>query len=130
MKNKSNYKKWFWGIVAGCVVGIVLGINSVLKDSSDEKAEWSDSIISTETVEGREADSETKGNDNSVNESKPASNEASPFKDNRVIVDYDYGACNNGCGCTQYAHYPGRKACVNCAKHDCPTSKYDHERKN
>ena len=131
MANRGGFRKWFWGIVgAGCVFGVIFGVASVVSDGSDEKAEWNDSAVSAETVEEREAEKETGGNENNVKNDKPSSGEKSPFKDDRVIVDYDYGACNNGCGCTQYAHYSGRKACVNCAKHDCPTSKYDHERRN
>ena len=134
MANRSNIKKWLWGVIgAGCVLGVIFGVVSIINDGSDDKAEWSDSVYSTETEKGREADNETEDNENNVSNvsnDQPSSDEASPFKDNRVIVDYEYGACNNGCGCTQYAHYSGRKACVNCAKNDCPTSKYDHEHKN
>lgn len=127
----TNFKKWFWGVIgAGCLVGIIFGIASVVNDGSEDKPEWSEPVFSTETEEGREADKETGDNENNVNNDKPSSDSESPFKDERVIVDYDYGACNNGCGCTQYAHYPGLKTCVNCAKNECPTSKYDHERKN
>jgi hypothetical protein len=127
-------KKWFWGIViAVCVAGVIFWVASVGNDGSDDMAEWSDQSFSAETDGRQEADSETEGNGKNADNKKnaqPSSDSRSPFKDNRVIVDYDYGACNNGCGCTQYAHYSGRKACVNCAKNDCPTSKYDHERRN
>jgi hypothetical protein len=127
-------KKWFWGIVVAVfVAGVIFWVASVGNDGSDDKAEWSDQTFSAETDGRQEADSETEGNGKNADNKKnaqPSSDSRSPFKDNRVIVDYDYGACNNGCGCTQYAHYSGRKACVNCAKNDCPTSKYDHERRN
>ena len=123
------FKKLFWGVIgAACVFGIVFGIVSIFNSGSEEKAEWSDSTFSTEAVEGREADNEAGDNDNNVN--KENSDRASSKEEERVIVDYDYGACNNGCGCTQYAHHPGIKICVNCSKHDCYTSKYDHVRNN
>ena len=123
------FKKLFWGVIgAACVFGIIFGIASIVNSGSDEKAEWSDSTFSTEAVEGREADNEAEDNDNNVN--KENSDRASSKDEERVIVDYDYGACNNGCGCTQYAHHPGIKICVNCSKHDCYTSKYDHVRNN
>jgi hypothetical protein len=123
------FKKLFWGVIgAACVFGIVFGIVSIFNSGSEEKAEWSDSTFSTEAVEGREADNEAEDNDNNVN--KENSDRASSKDEERVIVDYDYGACNNGCGCTQYAHHPGIKICVNCSKHDCYTSKYDHVRNN
>ena len=125
------FKKWFWGVIgAGCVFGIIFGIASIVNSGSEDKAEWSDSTFSTETVEGREADNETGDNDNNVNKENPSSDGMSSDDEERVIVDYDYGACNNGCGCTQYAHHPGNKICVNCSKHDCYTSKYDHVRNN
>ena len=123
------FKKWFLGVIgAVCVFGIVFGIASIVNSGSDEKAEWSDSTFSTGAVEGREADNEAGNNDNNVN--KENLDRASSNDEERVIVDYDYGACNNGCGCTQYAHHPGIKICVNCSKHDCYTSKYDHVRNN
>ena len=123
------FKKLFWGVIGtACVLGIVFGIVSIFNSGSEEKAEWSDSTFSTEAVEGREADNEAEDNDNNVN--KENSDRASSKDEERVIVDYDYGACNNGCGCTQYAHHPGNKICVNCSKHDCYTSKYDHVRNN
>lgn len=123
------FKKLFWGVIGtACVLGTVFGIVSIFNSGSEEKAEWSDSTFSTEAVEGREADNEAEDNDNNVN--KENSDRASSKDEERVIVDYDYGACNNGCGCTQYAHHPGIKICVNCSKHDCYTSKYDHVRNN
>ena len=123
------FKKLFWGVIGtACVLGIVFGIVSIFNSGSEEKAEWSDSTFSTEAVERREADNEAEDNDNNVN--KENSDRASSKDEERVIVDYDYGACNNGCGCTQYAHHPGIKICVNCSKHDCYTSKYDHVRNN
>lgn len=123
------FKKLFWGVIGtACVLGIVFGIVSIFNSGSEEKAEWSDSTFSTEAVEGREADNEAEDNDNNVNKENSA--RASSKDEERVIVDYDYGACNNGCGCTQYAHHPGIKICVNCSKHDCYTSKYDHVRNN
>ena len=123
------FKKLFWGVIgAACVFGIIFGIASIVNSGSDEKAEWSDSTFSTEAVEGREADNEAGDNDNNVN--KENSDRASSKDEERVIVDYDYGACNNGCGCTQYAHHPGINICVNCSKQDCYTSKYDHVRNN
>lgn len=123
------FKKLFWGVIGtACILGIVFGIVSIFNSGSEEKAEWSDSTFSTEAVEGREADNEAEDNDNNVN--KENSDRASSKDEERVIVDYDYGACNNGCGCTQYAHHPGIKICVNCSKHDCYTSKYDHVRNN
>ena len=123
------FKKLFWGVIGtACVLGIVFGIVSIFNSGSEEKAEWSDSTFSTEAVEGCEADNEAEDNDNNVN--KENSDRASSKDEERVIVDYDYGACNNGCGCTQYAHHPGIKICVNCSKHDCYTSKYDHVRNN
>jgi hypothetical protein len=122
------FKKLFWGVIgAVCVFGIIFGIVSIVNSGSDEKAEWSDSTFSTEAVEGREADNEAGDN---INKENPSSDRASSKDEERVIVDYDYGACNNGCGCTQYAHHPGIKICVNCSKHDCYTSKYDHVRNN
>ena len=122
------FKKLFWGVIgAACVFGIVFGIVSIFNSGSEEKAEWSDSTFSTEAVEGREADNEAGDN---INKENPSSDRASSKDEERVIVDYDYGACNNGCGCTQYAHHPGIKICVNCSKHDCYTSKYDHVRNN
>lgn len=122
------FKKLFWGVIGtACVLGIVFGIVSIFNSGSEEKAEWSDSTFSTEAVEGREADNEA-GDD--INKENPSSDRASSKDEERVIVDYDYGACNNGCGCTQYAHHPGIKICVNCSKHDCYTSKYDHVRNN
>lgn len=48
------------------------------------------------------------------------------FRGRQVIPDYDYGSCNNDCGCTQYAHYPGQTSCVNCAENGCTTNKYGH----
>ena len=122
------FKKLFWGVIgAACVFGIIFGIVSIFNSGSEEKAEWSDSTFSTEAVEGREADNEAGDN---INKDNPSSDRASSKDEKRVIVDYDYGACNNGCGCTQYAHHPGIKICVNCSKHDCYTSKYDHVRNN
>ncbi len=122
------FKKLFWGVIGtACVLGIVFGIVSIFNSGSEEKAEWSDSTFSTEAVEGREADNEAGDN---INKENPSSDRASSKDEERVIVDYDYGACNNGCGCTQYAHHPGIKICVNCSKHDCYTSKYDHVRNN
>ena len=122
------FKKLFWGVIGtACVLGIVFGIVSIFNSGSEEKAEWSDSTFSTEAVEGREADNEAGDN---INKENPSSDRASSKDEERVIVDYDYGACNNGCGCTQYAHHPGKKICVNCSKHDCYTSKYDHVRNN
>ena len=123
-------KKWLWGFIAAvCVLGVIYGVSHMSNDEPAEKAEWQDSVFSVGKDEGREAVERPVDNENNVKKDAPSPGEASAFKDDRVIVDYDYGACNNGCGCTQYAHYAGRKACVNCAKHDCPTSKYDHERR-
>ena len=125
------FKKLFWGVIGtACVLGIVFGIVSIFNSGSEEKAEWSDSTFSTEAVEGRETDNEAGDYDNNVNKENPSSDRVSSKDEERVIVDYDYGACNNGCGCTQYAHHPGNKICVNCSKHDCYTSKYDHVRNN
>ena len=49
------------------------------------------------------------------------------FRGRQAVADYNYGRCNSGCGCTQYAHYPGQSACVNCAENGCSTNKFGHE---
>ena len=50
------------------------------------------------------------------------------FRGGSIIVEPEYGACNNRCGCDQYAHYPGRTACVFCAENNCMTNKFGHRR--
>ena len=49
------------------------------------------------------------------------------FRGREVIADYNYGRCNSGCGCTQYAHYPGQTACANCEANTCSTNKFGHK---
>ena len=128
MRYFCNKKKWLWGVIAAaCGCALIYGVSCITNDEPAEKAEWQNSVFSTETDEEREA-GDGVGENNAQNDA-PSSGDTSSSKEERVIIDYEYGACNNHCGCTQYAHYSGKKACVNCAKHECPTSKYDHERR-
>ena len=131
MEKRGKIKKLLLGVIAAvCGCALIYGVSCFTKDESAEKAEWEETGYSTETDERHEAGDESADNDNNANNNAPSSDETSSSKEERAIIDYEYGACNNGCGCTQYAHYSGNKTCVNCAKHECPTSKYDHERRS
>ena len=64
--------------------------------------------------------------DNNYEENDDYSDEIS-FRGRQVIYE-DYGSCNRGCGCTQYAHYPGQTKCVNCAENGCSSNKFGHRK--
>lgn len=113
-KGQGIIDKLFRGVIyLGCIIAILGGLASVIDDASSDI--------------GDEYGSDDEINwDYSSDDDESSSGEIS-FKGGEIIVDYNYGACNSGCGCTQYAHKPGKTACVNCAKRGCSTNKYGHE---
>lgn len=112
-KGQSIIDKLFrFVIYAGCIFAFIGGLASVIDDSSSDI--------------GDRYGSEDEINWDSSKDVESSSGDVS-FKGRSAIADYDYGACNSGCGCTQYAHYPGQTACVNCAENGCTTNKFGHE---
>lgn len=110
-KGQSFIDKLFRGVVfLGCFVAVIIGITFIVDDASSDIGDGRDTYYERDY-------------DNSDEES---SGEVS-FRGRGKIADYNYGACNSGCGCKQYAHYPGRTECANCEENGCSTYKFGHE---
>ena len=108
-KGQGIIDKLFKGVVyIGCIVAIIGGVASIIDDSSSDIG---DRYGSSDYYDDTDEES--------------SSGEVS-FKGRNVIVDYNYGGCDSGCGCTQYKHYPGQTACVSCEENGCSTNKFGH----
>ena len=109
---QSVFDKLFRGLVTlVCVFAVIFGFIIIIVDATSDVGDSRDSYYES-------SDSYYDDDDDESNVS---------FRGREVIADYDYGRCNSGCGCTQYAHYPSQTACVNCEENGCSTNKFGHK---
>jgi hypothetical protein len=109
---QSILDKLFRGLfLLMCLAAVLFGFIIIIVDATSDIGDSRDSYY----------ESSEDYDDDEVNETNLS------FRGREVIADYDYGRCNNGCGCTQYAHYPGQTACVNCEENGCSTNKFGHK---